>query len=317
MANELMEQPEGGLQEYQPQDVGVATYNDFVMAETFPSTYESTELQTIDSQDRYQDVGELAPYKFWDNKSKQIFRSAPEEIQRAWIATQKKSDARAYKTTEQIKELYEPFNALAEVLAPYVNDILATGMTIPEYLHRTIEADKKLTANPLEFICGLMDAKDIYTQDIDDAFQGFYKRRALEAQLNPIKQEVSKLKSELEHKEAATEQKKYDDMVTQFYSQKDSRGNLLYPHAPELSNVIVSLIESTGETDLDKLYNMAYSAAVAKQQGDERSSESGFALSDQESYVEPQSPARNEKEEDRRYYKNLARNIAAKYGLKN
>lgn len=325
MANELTE-----YQSNVPVESGVAVYGDYQVAETFPvesSAYAPAEMPVEDSRE-YQQISDLRPYKFWDNKSKGIFNSQPDSVKRAWIATQKRADARAYQTTEELKKLYEPFNALAEVLAPYVDAILSTGMTIPEYIQRTIEADKQLTADPVEFICALMDAKDIYQTDIEQAFEGFYKRRAMKAELSPIKQEVQKLKTDLEYKEATKEQQKYDDMVYKFYSQKDSRGNLIYPYAADLSELIISLIDSTGETDLHKLYNMAYSAALAKQQVEDSdkaaaSPEQNFALNDdQADYVEPQPKAggvrsvAKEKEEDRRFYKNLYNNVAAKYGIR-
>jgi hypothetical protein len=251
-------------QEYIPTD----DYREVVSSE--PETY----VDTSSNGD-----SDLVPFKFWDKKSKEVFRRAPIAVKKAWTKMQRRADARAYQVVEEIKKTYAVFDDLSEVLLPYVDSIESTGMTIPEYIDLTIKADAELTANPVEFICALMDRFDIYPSHIDANFQGFYVRKAQREQMAPIKKEINQMKMAQAKKELAAEQQRYDDMVYDFFSQQDSRGELVYPYAQELAPLMQTIVESTGQTDLDTVYRMAYSAAVEEAAAENgRSSEGEFAI---------------------------------------
>jgi hypothetical protein len=251
-------------QEYTPTD----DYREMVASE--PETY----LDTSSNGD-----SDLVPFKFWDKKSKAVFRQAPIAVKKAWTKMQRRADARAYQVVEELKKTYAVFDELSEVLLPYVESIEATGMTIPEYIDLTIKADAELTKNPIEFICALMDRFDIYPSQIDANFQGFYVRKAQREQMAPIHKEISQLKVAQAKKELAAEQQRYDDMVYEFFSQEDSRGELVYPYAQELAPLMQTIVESTGQTDLDTVYRMAYSAAVEEAAAEEQGSREGeFAI---------------------------------------
>lgn len=318
MADELMEyQDTNDLAPTQDEvnEAGLAIQESYEPTEITPSSYEPAPPPAT-----YEDTSsDLAPYKFWDKRSKDVFRSAPAHIKKAWVATQKRADARAYKVIEEIKQNIKAFDDLAAVLLPYVDAIEATGLSIPEYLKYTIEADKELTNNPLDFICSIMDKYDIYNSDLDKNFQSFYSRQQLKKETAPIREELEELKVGLQAGTEQQEQQKYDDMVYQFFMQTDQRGQLIYPYAEDLRPIMISIIESTGETDLDKVYKMAFAAATEGGRQSSGGQESGFALTNQDNVpnfggAEVTRRTMN-KLQERDYLNNVLRNVASRYGV--
>lgn len=259
-----------------------------------------------------------AAYKFWDHNSKSIFNRADPEIRKAWAYTQRRSDARAQKTIDAIKAQYKVFDELSDVLLPYVDEIEATGLTIPEYIKLTIEADKELTASPIDFICKLMDRYDIYNSDVDKHFPTYFEKEKIKEQTRPIRDEVTKLKNDLYVQEEVKEQGKYDNMVQDFFGQVDDHGRLLYPYAQDLKDVMAAIIESTHETDLDKVYRMAYSAAREASATAPVSQEQSFGLSNSDNVPvfakEPDSKMMG-KLAERDYLNRVLSNVASRYGV--
>jgi hypothetical protein len=204
---------------------------------------------------------DLIPFKFWDKKAKSIFKRSSLAVKKAWTNTQRRADARAYQVINELKNKYAMWDEMANVLMPYIEAIHATGMSIPEYIELTIKADAELTNNPVEFICAVMDRFDIYPLHIEENFKGFYQRRAERERMAPLQKELQDVKTRQFQQELIAEQQRYDEMVYDFFSQEDQRGEPIYPYAQELAPLMQVIVDATGNTDLDTVYNMALSAA--------------------------------------------------------
>jgi hypothetical protein len=281
------------------------------------------DLEISDDEPQQQQRGskekKVEPLKHWKDLIQKKFEECTESQKDAWLDSFKIVEKNFTKQLNSLKEEIEFARPAADLVADlsqnHAAELAKVGKTPAQYLKTLVDFDKAIGSNPAYEIAKLIlifnvKYEDIYN-NINPASQDLASEAHLSKMVAPLQQEISQLKSALgyaghtpeSNAEAEEKAKLIVEEVKMFYSQRDSKGNLLYPNAMANIDDIFELVQ-TGET-LDDAYHLVMNGKTKQQSSSQ----------DEVDYDEPQgrkqghtkTPQELEKEMLRNTFKKLMR----------
>jgi hypothetical protein len=193
-----------------------------------------------DSQLSFKETRKYEPKKFWNADIKKEFNALSASQQKAWLDSFKVLEKSYEKTISGLKESFANLDDIADVLAPYVNEIVNNlGVSPATYVANLIDADKEASADPVQYILKIMGAKGVTFAQLGAGVKPLMDKTENEEKLAPVMNKISELEQKLTQQEQITQQPTQDDLeyqsdvmateIKDFYNQTDSSGRELYP----------------------------------------------------------------------------------------
>jgi hypothetical protein len=241
------------------------------------------DLEITDDEPQQQQRGskekKVEPLKHWKDTIQREFEKCTEAQKDAWLGSFKIVEKNFMKQLNELKDEVEFARPAAELVADlsqnHAKELASVGKTPAQYLKTLVDFDKAIGKNPAYEIAKLILIFNVQYQDIYNNISPASQDLANEAHLTkmvaPLQQEISQLKSALgyaghtpeSNEEAERKAKLIVEEVKMFFSQRDAKGELLYPNAMANIDDIFELVQ-TGET-LDDAYHLVMNGKTRSQ----------------------------------------------------
>jgi hypothetical protein len=268
------------------------------------------------SEERVESSKELKPMKFWDDRTKDYFRTLDSRGKKIWLNSFKIIEKAAAKEIRSIEDKLAPFNDLIEEVSPHINRISRANLSAAEYVKNLIARDLRAMEDPRQFILETMALLKVTPADLVTATKDYKQKLDLYRQTHPIREELNSLKRALSGgavptyaenpQETEVENDPEVQKIINFFSQVDRTGKPLYPRWIDLKDTMASISNSTGEENLDKLYRKAYiavygaeGAPISKDFGNDGYDEEGFRINNNGAKYERTTPSERKMDEAR------------------
>jgi hypothetical protein len=221
------------------------------------SGLEGQDVESSGNPDEETAKGIDAP-EHWPNEQKQEFSSLPRHQQEFVLKREKERDAAFTKKTQDLAEQRKSVEALEGVMAPYEQQISASGISKPEYIARLISHDMALRQNPSAAIKNLAQS---YGVNLDTSEQAVdWNEPQSDPQYQQLQQQIQQQQNRLAAFEQSAQNERYQsqvEVVTKFQEAKDASGKLLYPHFEKVRERMGRLVNAGETKDIKEAYNMA------------------------------------------------------------
>ena len=270
---------------------------------------EELELERESSKPLKRSAKDPQPLRHWSEHIQSKFESVPKSTQQAWLDSFKIVEKGFVKQLNALKDDIQSAAAIFEVIEPYYEEIMKTGMTPAEYFKNLIAFDYMMGKDPAYEISKLILRHNVQYEDIYwnlvEAEEDIKEEAKVSKHLAPLKAEIESLKDKLGyHKRPRDVEAKAEELfekIKNFYSQVDEQGNELYPGAFDYIEDIIEVVQ-TGET-LEDAYDLVMGGKRLREDFDDTPE----ANEDSDPHMRP--ARRDHRDDEKDYLKDVMRGI--------
>ena len=197
----------------------------------------------------------------WPKEQREAFESLPDDQQEFMLKRERERDAAFTRKTSELAEQRKEAQSVLDVVKPYEAQMRANGIQPQEYIARLMTYDQALRQNPKQALDYLAQHYGVTQQSSDTGAgqQTSYEEPA-DPQYQQLQQQINQQAQYLRSMEQSQQDAQYNQLVTKvedFANEKDSNGDLKFPHFEKLRERMGRLVTSGETTDLQQAYNMA------------------------------------------------------------
>lgn len=216
---------------------------------------------------------ELKPLDFWSKQDKDFFLSMQPDQQEKLLNMYKNTQRIFERKTLEVAKQGKEYQMYDEILRPYEEALAQQKISKSDYINGLISADIAAASSPVDFIVSFMNSKNISPETLADALDKDIKIKSDPAYsyVAPLQQQVQNLTQQNQQfqmrlqQEDRQKQQEYSNALfaeqnarlDDFANTQDEAGNLKHPFFNAVIEQMTEISKSTGETDLDKLYEEA------------------------------------------------------------
>lgn len=197
----------------------------------------------------------------WTKEEKEWFYQQPIEAQRTIARRAADMEKHFHQRNQEFSTKEQEYGAINEALAPLEQGLQSAGISKPDYVKRLVEADRRLSQDPVGAIKWLMQGYGVTPQHLSG--QGNGGQRQPNPEYQALVQEIQRLKGTLgnfQQQQAAAEQQSAMSAIEAFQNATDPSGNPKHPHFEQVREFMGQLIEAGRASDLETAYDMAVHA---------------------------------------------------------
>ena len=223
----------------------------------------------------------LEPLKFWTQAEKEFFAKLQPNDQKTVLDMYKNTQRVYERKTLDVAQKGKEYQAYEEILKPYEPYFKNNNVNKVDYVNNLINTDRFATERPLDFVVNFMERTGITADILADALERNInlKNDPLYSYVAPLEQQIQNLSYQSQQLQKQLEAQRdnvprdndprdnvprdnvplenINSAIDTFRRTQDEAGNLKYPYFDALQEQMAQLSLSTGETDLEKLYNRA------------------------------------------------------------
>jgi hypothetical protein len=238
---------------------------------------EDAEYEEI-SEDEEGEASEEEPIEYpssWSATVRERIGEAPREFQEWAIDWSKNANASREKQMQELAGVRQTYEPVANVIAPYMEDIKASGETPEERVQYALELDRDLDRNPVQTLLELCEDYGIHpSQLLGGGTNGHYGHQGAQPFQSQFTSQLQSIHDRLDQKEQYDQEqlrKSQEQQVTQtiegWANEKDGDGELLRPFYKDVEEQMVPYILGFKQSDetmdhrtiLQKSYEIAIS----------------------------------------------------------
>jgi hypothetical protein len=213
--------------------------------------------EAVEEKKETKEVSPLEAPQHWSARDKERFKNMTREAQDYVLERDKSMTADYTRKTQEVAQIRQAMEPLAQVLAPVRNVLRQSGISEAEYVARLMRADQMLQQNPHGAIQELARNAGI---DLEALEQTAEQIPQADPRVNALQQQVQQLQGYLENNEERAAQERHaglHNQIEMFANETDKDGNLKHPHFGNLRKTMGNLIQAGVSVDLNDAYNKA------------------------------------------------------------